>query len=112
MVLWAIGRVPIVKGHMKTVQVLLTTLRNVGDKLLGCFANLLGRNHDGRTVCVVGAYKVDLMALHALGADPNVSLDVLHDVANVKISIGIGQSGGDKQLAYRHGSLIFWGSGD
>jgi hypothetical protein len=29
-------------------------------------------------------------------------LDVFHDVANVKVAIGVGQSGGDKELALLH----------
>jgi hypothetical protein len=43
------------------------------------------------------------MALHALETHPDVGLDVLHDVADVKIAIGVRQSGGDKELALGHG---------
>jgi hypothetical protein len=48
-------------------------------------------------VGVIGADKMHLMALHALKSHPDVGLDVLHDVANVKFAIGIRQSRGDKQ---------------
>jgi hypothetical protein len=42
-----------------------------------------------------------LMPLHALESHPDVGLDVLHDVANVKFAVGVRQSRGDKQLAAR-----------
>ena len=80
----------------------MPTLGNVGHELLGSFAGLLSRNHDGCPVGIVCATKVDLRALHALEANPNVGLDVFHDVANVKIPIGVGQGGGDKELALLH----------
>ncbi len=62
----------------------------------------------GRAVGVVCAHKVDLAALHALEPHPDVGLDVLHDVADVEIAVGIRQGGGDKQLAGRgrHGGQL------
>jgi hypothetical protein len=50
-------------------------------------------------VRIVGAHKMHLMALHALRANPDVGLDVLHDVTDVKIAVGIRQSGRDKNLS-------------
>ena len=99
---------PIVKRNVKAVQIRLPALGNVGHKLLGCFADFFSGNHDGCTVGIVCAHKVHLMAKHSLRPYPNVSLDVFHDVANVKMSIGIGQGGGDKQLTNRHGKLLFF----
>jgi hypothetical protein len=43
------------------------------------------------------------MALHPLVAHPNVGLDLLHDVANVEVAIGVGQGGGDEELAGHSG---------
>ena len=51
---------------------------------------------------VVGADEVHLVALHALEAHPDVGLDVLHHVADVERRVGVGQGGGDEELA-RHG---------
>ncbi len=48
---------------------------------------------------VVGADEVHLVALHALEAHPDVGLDVLHDVADVERRVGVGQGGGDEELA-------------
>ena len=95
-VLRCIGAVPVVKADVKAIQVLLPTRRDVGDKLLGCEAGFFSGDHDGRTVGVVSANKVDRVALHPLVAHPNIGLDVLHHVPNVEVAIGIGQGGGDK----------------
>jgi hypothetical protein len=43
------------------------------------------------------------VALHALRTNPDVGLDVFHDVTDVKIAIGIGQSGRDKNLSLGYG---------
>jgi hypothetical protein len=50
-------------------------------------------------VGVVRTYKIDGIALHSLKPHPNIGLDVLHDVADVKVAIGVWQSGGDEKLA-------------
>jgi hypothetical protein len=39
------------------------------------------------------------MPLHALRTNPNVGLDVFHDVTDVEIAIGIWQSCRDKNLS-------------
>ncbi len=53
--------------------------------------------HDRRAVRVVGADKVhDRGWLHALEAHPDVGLDVLHDVPDVKRPVGVGQGSSDK----------------
>jgi hypothetical protein len=44
--------------------------------------------------------------MHALVAHPDIGLNVLHDVADVEIAIGIGQGGGNKELAW-HGTGAF-----
>ncbi len=74
----------------------------MGHKLLGCDAGLLGGDHDGRAVCVVCAHEIDLVALHSLETHPDVGLDVLHDVADVEVAVGVGQCGGDEELALGH----------
>ena len=84
-------------------QTLLWSCARQQQTLLWCFARLLSGNHDGRAVGVVGADKVHLMALHPLKAHPDIGLDVLHDVADVEIAVGVRQRGGDEKLAHRHG---------
>ena len=48
---------------------------------------------------IVGADEVHLMPLHALETNPDVGLDVFHDVADMERTVGVGQGGGDEQLA-------------
>ena len=80
----------------KAVQIGLAACGDVGHKLLWGDARLLGGNHDGRAVCVVCAHEIDLVALHSLETHPDVGLDVLHDVADVEVAVGVGQGGGNK----------------
>ncbi len=90
---------PVVKADVKTVQIRFAARRNVSNELLRRFAGLLGRDHDRRAVCVVGADEMHRVPLHALKPHPDVGLDVLHDVADVEISVGIRQRRGDEKLA-------------
>ena len=50
---------------------------------------------------------MNLVPHHALEPHPNVGLDVLHDVTNVKVAIGVGQCGGDENAALAHGVQSF-----
>ena len=43
--------------------------------------------------------KLTAVALHALEPHPDIGLDVLHDVADVEVAIGVWQCGGDEKLA-------------
>jgi hypothetical protein len=79
---------------------------NVGHKLLRCFARFFGSNHDRRAVGVVGPDKINRIALHSLKAHPDVGLDVLHDVTDVEIAIGVGQCGGNEELAWLAAGII------
>ena len=102
-VFWAVGVAPVVKGDVKAFQVLLAPGGNVGHELLRGFARFFCGNHDGGPMGIVGTDKVHRVALHALRPHPGVGLDVFHDVANVKVAVGVGQGGGDEELALRHG---------
>ena len=96
---------PVVELDVKTVKVLLAPGGDGGDEFLGLLSGLFGRQHDRRAVRVVGTDKVHLIALHALEAHPDVGLDVLHDVADVKCAVSVGQGGGGKDAAVRHCSM-------
>ena len=84
---------------VEPIQIRPAARRDVGHKLLRRDAGFLGGNHDGRAMCVVGTDKVDRVALHALKPHPDVGLDVFHDVADMKVAVGVGQGGGDEELA-------------
>ena len=98
-VFWAIGAVPVVKTDVKAIQILFAPCGNVCHKLLRGFACFFGSNHDGCAVGIVSTHKFHIVALHALKAHPNVGLDVFHDVADVKSTVGVGQGSGDEKLA-------------
>jgi hypothetical protein len=91
---------------VKAIQVLLAASGDVGHELLGRHAGLFSRNHDGRAVGVVRTHKVHCIALHALVPDPDVGLDVFHDVADMEVAVGVGEGGGNEELA-RHGESTF-----
>ena len=108
-VFWCVGAVPVVKRDVKPIEIRLAASGDVCHELLRRFARFFGRDHDGRPMGVVGANKVHLVAAHALKPDPDVGLDVLHDVADVEMPVGIWQGGGDKQasrLAHGEGLSI------
>ena len=93
---------PVIKFNLKALEVLRAFGTDALDQLLRRDAFGFGLKHDGRAMGIVSAHKVHSMASHAHGPYPNISLDIFHDVANVKRAIGVGQGGGDEQGA-RHG---------
>src|SRR5882672_7753738 len=93
------GGMPVVEGDVEAVEVLLAAPCDLSDELLGFFSGLLRSKHDRRAVRVVGADEVHFVPLHALEPHPDVGLDVLHDVADVKRAVRVGESGGDEQPA-------------
>jgi hypothetical protein len=61
-----------------------------------CFYSLMaGAQHDRRAVGIIGADIVTLVSAHLLEARPNIGLDVLHQMAKVDRTIGVGQGAGD-----------------
>jgi hypothetical protein len=51
---------------------------------------------------IVGPDEMHLVALHPLEAHPDVSLDVLHQVAEVDRPVGVGESGGYEEAPPVH----------
>ncbi len=101
---------PVVVRDVEAVEVLLAAASDRGDEFLRRLAGFLRRQHDRRAVRVVGADEMHLVALHALETHPDVGLDVLHDVADVKRPVGIRQGRGDEEPAGRH--LLLWKNED
>src|SRR6185295_16540670 len=90
-----------VEADMEAVEMLRPGRGDPGDELLRRHTQIVRRQHDRRAVRVVGADEMHFMPLHPLKAHPDVGLDVLHDVADVKRSIGVRQRRRDKKLAAR-----------
>ncbi|MNC24643.1 hypothetical protein D3C75_727030 [compost metagenome] len=99
-VLFAVGGVEVVEVHQEVGEVAAVFGLDVGDQLFRGDAFLLGAQHDGRTVGVVGADVDALVAAQLLEADPHVCLDVLEHMAKVNGTIGIGQGAGDENLTW------------
>ena len=91
-----IGRVPVIEGNVKAIQVGGPAGCHLSHESLGRETCFFRGDHDGSAVGIVGTDEFHVVALHSLKANPEVRLDVFHDVAHVKGAIGVGQGGGDK----------------
>ena len=96
-VLGRMGGVPVVEADVIAVQIVRSLGGDACHQFFGCDALGLGLQHDRCAVGIVGPHEQHVLAQHALEAHPDVSLDVLHDVADVERSVGVGQGGGDEQ---------------
>jgi hypothetical protein len=94
-----VGRVVVVEGDAEIGKVALVRFTDAGNQLLGADALLLGAQHDGRAVGIVGAHVMTFMVAQFLKAHPDVGLDVFDQVPDVDGSIGIRQGTGDQDLA-------------
>ncbi len=103
-----IGGIPVIEGDMEAIEILRAAGGDLGHEFLRRDVFFFGSDHDRRAVRIVGADEMHFaflaalriaFALHSLEADPDVGLDVLHHVADMEGSIGVGQCGGDEQLA-------------
>ncbi len=90
-VLFAVRRVVVVIADVKTRKISLMLLTHFTDHLLWRDPKLLCFQHDWRTVCVVRADEVNLVAAHSLVTDPDISLDVLQHMAEVDRAVGVRQ---------------------
>ena len=94
-----------IEADMKALQISGPSAVMRADQFLGGDAVGLGLEHDGRAVGVVCADEMHGISEHALEAHPDVGLDVLHDMPDVKRAVGVGQRGGDEEFAGHPHSL-------
>ena len=106
-----VGRVPVVELDVKAVEIWLSAGSDLAHELLRRLARLLGRDHDRRAVGVVCSDEVHRVSLHPLEPHPDVGLDVLHHVPDMEGRVGVGQGGGDEQLAGHVVAVGAWGWG-
>ena len=95
-IIWRIRAVPVVEFNVKAVQVGWALGRNLVHQLGGRNASAFSLEHDGGTVGVIRAHKMYSMSRHSHGPDPDVGLDIFHDVADVKRAVGVRQGGRNK----------------
>src|SRR4029079_5344282 len=84
-----------------------------GDEFLFTAAGLPGANHHRRAMGVVGTHIDAPIAPQFLEADPDIGLDVLHQMADVDIAIGVGKGRGNEDSThgfneYLHKKLVNW----
>ncbi|MDT4865334.1 hypothetical protein FQZ97_1001300 [compost metagenome] len=101
-VLGGVGGMPVVETDVEAVQVLRAFRGVAGDQRLRRDAFFFRLQHDRRAVRVIRTHEVHRVARHSHRTNPDIGLDVLHDVADVERSVGVGQRSGDKKGA-RHG---------
>ena len=97
-VLRRVGRVPMIEAEVESLQILGPSRRDPRHELLRADSFGLRLEHDRRAVRVVRAHEMHLIALHALEAHPDVRLDVLHDVPDVKRAVGVGERRRDEEF--------------
>ena len=56
-------------------------------------------NHDGGAMSIVGTYKHTPLTPQLLKSHPDVRLDVLHQMPNVNVAVGVGQRCCDEDLS-------------
>src|ERR1700722_10786478 len=96
---------PVVEADVKAAQVLRPPRCDSRDELLRSDSFRLCLEHDRRAMRIVGAHEMHLIPEHSLEAHPDIGLDVLHDVPDVKRAVGVGKRGSDKNLAGHPASL-------
>ena len=98
-VLVRVRGVEVVERDAEAGEVAALLLADAGDQLLGRDAFLPRLEHDRRAVRVARPDEQAVVAAHALEAHPDVGLDVLDDVAEVRRAVGVRQGAGDEQGA-------------
>ncbi len=79
-----VGGVPVVELNVEAVQILRALTGIAVNERLGRNAFRFGLEHDRRAMGVVGTHKMHGVAGHAHGSNPDIGLDVFHDMADVK----------------------------
>jgi hypothetical protein len=104
---FAIGATIVIKLDVKSSEVTLMGLVHCLNQCFFAPALLAGSNHDRGAMGIVSADIDTAVAAKFLKPDPDVSLDVLHQVPDVNRTICVGQGTGDENVAC-HGWLQLW----
>ena len=97
-ILFGVRAAVLVEADAEIRKVAGVTLVDPCDELLGADALLLRAELDGGAVGVICADVKHIAPGRALGANEDVGLDVLYEMAQVQRTRGVGQSTGDEQL--------------
>ena len=83
------GAVVVVETDTEPSRILLVLCLDTGDLLLGGDAQFFRSEHDGRTVCVIGAHVEAIVATRLLEAYPDIGLHHLQHVAQMQWAVGV-----------------------
>ena len=92
------GAAVVVELDAEAGEVALVRLCHLGDQLLLAAPLLPGADHDRRAVGVVGTEVDAAVPAQLLEAHPDVGLEVLDQVADVDVAVGVRQGGGDEEV--------------
>ena len=101
-VLGAVRAAIVVELDVESREVVDVSLAHLVDELLGGDSLGLGTNHDGRAVRIVGPQEMAIVAEQLLEADPDVGLQIFDQVADMGMSVGVRQRGGNENPAWAH----------
>ena len=96
------GGVIVVEANQKASKVTRMFAVYARNQLFRRDAFLLGAQHDWCAMRVIGAHVPALLPGHLLETNPDVGLNVFHQVAEMDGTVGVGEGGGDEDFA-RHG---------
>ena len=96
---FAVGVVVVVELNQEIGEVGTVLRADLLNQRLRADAAFLRQQHDGGAVCIVGAHVGAVDSAQALVAHPDVSLQVLNQVAQVDRPVGVGQCTGDQDAA-------------
>ncbi len=100
-----VRRVVVIEANMKTGKIAGMLVMHPCNQRFGGNPLLFGTQHNRRAVRIVGANIPALVPAHFLETHPDVGLNVLDQMAKMYRAIGVGERGGNEDLA-SHGSLI------
>ena len=98
----AVGAAVVVELDVEAGEIGDVGLPHPGDQFLLADALLPGADHDGRAVGVVGADIDAPPPAELLEADPDVRLQVLDQVSDMDVAVGVGQGAGDEEAFAGH----------
>ena len=99
LVLRRICRVVVVEGNLEVGEVLEMDRVHAGDELLGGDALLARPDHDWRAMRVVGTHVDAVMPPQFLETHPEIGLDILHQMTQMNVTVGIRQRARNDNLS-------------
>jgi hypothetical protein len=95
---FAIGAAVVIKVDPESMEITLMFVTHRCNEVFFGTSLFSGSDHDCRAVCVVRADIDALVAAKLLEADPDVGLDVLHQMPDVNGAVGVGEGTGNEDL--------------